>query len=59
MTTKKQTHRPLVSLKLPRPIPAFIPIAKQLVQSMTNNPSFPNPSPPLAIFDAFFRLGRT
>jgi hypothetical protein len=48
MTTKKQTHRPLVSLKLPRPIPALILIAKQMVQSMTNNPSFPNPIPPLA-----------
>ena len=52
MTTTKQASRPLVSLRLPRAIPALISTAKQMVQSMTSNPSFPNPSPPIATVTA-------
>ena len=40
-------HRSLVALKLPRPVPALIAVAKAIVQAMTNNPSFPAPTPSL------------
>jgi len=48
MTTAKTVHRTLASLKLPRPIPALIALAKSIVQSMTGNATFPTPEPPLA-----------
>jgi hypothetical protein len=48
MTTTKPVTRSLVSLKLPRSVPDVISLAKAVVQSMTNNASFPTPDPPLA-----------
>jgi hypothetical protein len=48
MSPLKTTHRVLVSLSLPKTVPALVTYAERIVQSMTNNPSFPNPTPPLA-----------
>lgn len=41
-------HRPLVSLLLPRPVPALLGVAERMVESMTGNPAFPTPTPTLA-----------
>jgi hypothetical protein len=48
MSTKKTTHRAVAALMLPAPTPALVTFAQQVVTSMTNNPSFPVPSPSLA-----------
>ena len=48
MTTTKVSHRTIASLKLPRPNAALILYAQSIVTAMTSNPSFANPSPPLA-----------
>ena len=48
MTTTKAVKRALVSLSLPISVPAFISMARAVVQAMTNNPSFPSPDPNLA-----------
>jgi hypothetical protein len=52
MNTKKHVSRPLASLNLPRPVPAFIAAAKHFVQSLTGNASFPSPTPPLTTVSA-------
>ena len=44
----KIVHRPLVSLALPRRVPDLISYATRIVTDMTNNPSFPTPTPALA-----------
>ncbi len=49
MTHKKQSHRPIAVLAIPRPVPAFIPYAQSIVTAMTGNPSFPSPVPALAV----------
>jgi hypothetical protein len=48
MAQSKSTHRSLVSLHLPRPVPALIPYAQAVIVAMTNNPHFPTPLPALA-----------
>jgi hypothetical protein len=50
--TTAATRRSIVALKLPKPVPALISVAKGIVQSMTSNTSFPNPVPPLATVTA-------
>jgi hypothetical protein len=52
MTTTNVTHRPVVSLKLPRPNSAFITYAQAIVKGMTGNAYFPAPSPTLAVLTA-------
>jgi hypothetical protein len=47
-TTTNTAHRSIASLKLPKKVPALITQAEHIVQAMTNNPSFPLPSPALA-----------
>lgn len=41
------THRSLATLKLPRRVGLLIPNAEAIVASMTDNPHFPAPVPPL------------
>ncbi len=48
MATLKAPHRSIVSLALPKTVPALISYAEQVVKAMTNNASFPTPSPTLA-----------
>jgi hypothetical protein len=48
MTTTKTPNIALVSLKLPKPVPALITYAGGMVKAMTGNASFPNPTPTLA-----------
>jgi len=48
VTQSKSTHRSLVSLQLPRPVPKLVPYAQAVVAAMTNNPHFPTPLPALA-----------
>jgi hypothetical protein len=48
MTTTKATNIALVSLKLPKPVPALLTYAGGMVKAMTGNPSFANPTPTLA-----------
>ena len=43
----KLIRRPTVTLQLPRSVPALIVYAEGIVERMTGNPSFPNPSPTL------------
>jgi hypothetical protein len=53
MTTINKTIRPAVAaLNLPTPIAALILFGRGMVTGMTGNPSFPNPSPPLATVTA-------
>jgi hypothetical protein len=56
-TTTKTTARSFASLKLVRKVPALITQAQNIVEAMTNNPSFPTPTPPLAaVTDAIHQL---
>jgi hypothetical protein len=48
MTTPKGINRAVVTLKLPRPVPALIKYGRAIVTAMTNNPNFTNPEPALA-----------
>jgi hypothetical protein len=48
MTTTKTIHRSLVSLNLSTVIAVLISIAKAIVQALSGNVSFPNPTPTLA-----------
>ncbi|HXN32660.1 MAG TPA: hypothetical protein VN894_12395 [Polyangiaceae bacterium] len=50
MTVSMQ--RTLAALKLPAEVPALLGVAEAILGAMTNNPSFPNPSPPLAAIAA-------
>jgi hypothetical protein len=52
MTTAKPTPRSFVVLKLPRPVPPLISVARAIVQAMTGNPLFPTPDPTLATVTA-------
>jgi cell pole-organizing protein PopZ len=48
MSTTKSVQRSLVSLDLPKKVPALISYATSVVTAMTGNPSFPTPAPTLA-----------
>jgi hypothetical protein len=48
MTTQTALPRILVALHRPRAVPAFISLGRAIVRSMTDNPAFPSPTPPLA-----------
>lgn len=49
MTTRKQSHRPIAVLAIPRRVQALVPYAQSIVTAMTGNPSFPSPVPALAV----------
>jgi hypothetical protein len=51
-TTSKSVPRAIATLKLPKVVPALITYAQGIVTAMTNNPSFPAPSPTLAAVQA-------
>jgi hypothetical protein len=58
MVATKQNHRSIASLKLPKPVSLLITYAQGIVTSMTGNPSFPSPNPPLAtVSSAILDLG--
>jgi hypothetical protein len=46
MTVSMQ--KTLATLKLPTHVPALLSVAEAIVQAMTKNPSFPNPTPSIA-----------
>ena len=48
-TTKANTRHSFVTLKLPLSVSALITYARGIVTRMTANPSFPNPTPSLAV----------
>lgn len=48
MSTPKRPARSLVSLNLPKQVPALIAMAKGIVQAMTGNANFPSPEPALS-----------
>jgi len=50
--TTSTTHRSLVSLNLSTVIAILISIAKAIVQALSGNASFPNPTPTLAVVTA-------
>ena len=52
MSATKSVHRSLVSLDLPKNVPALISYANSLVTAMTGNTSFPTPAPTLAAIAA-------
>jgi hypothetical protein len=47
-SNNKIAHRSIASLKLPHRMAALIPYVEGIIAGMTGNPTFPNPSPPLA-----------
>ncbi len=51
-TTIKTTHRALVALSLPKPVPALLLYAQNVVTRTTGNPLFPNAAPLLATVGA-------
>ena len=55
----KIVHRPLVSLALPRRVSDLISYAARIVTEMTNNPSFPSPTPTLAAIIAALAVLQT
>ena len=56
-TTTRASGRSYASLKLQKKVPALITQAQNIVQAMTNNPSFPAPTPSLAtVTDAIHQL---
>jgi hypothetical protein len=52
MSTTKSVHRSLVSLALPKKVPALITYAQSVVTAMTGNTSLPTPAPTLAALTA-------
>ena len=48
MTTPKGINRAVVTLKLPRPVPALIKYGRAIMTAMGGNPNFPTPEPALA-----------
>jgi hypothetical protein len=57
MTGTPKIHRAIASLKLPTKVPALITHADGIVKAMTNNPSFPSPTPSVAaVTDAINQL---
>ena len=51
-TTTSRTNRSIVSLNLPKQVPALINLAKGIVQSLTGNATFAASEPPLAALNA-------
>jgi hypothetical protein len=51
-TSPKTNHRSLVSLRLPRPVPALLVHVRGIVTRMTGNPAFPSAGPNLALVTA-------
>lgn len=51
MTTKVE-HRAIAVLKLPRPVPILLSVARAIVIAMTGNPAFSSPVPNLALVSA-------
>jgi hypothetical protein len=51
-STTKSVRRPTIALALPKSVPALISYAQGIVERMTANPSFPNPSPALVAVTA-------
>ena len=49
MNPIKSAQKNYVSLKLPRPVAAFITYVQGILAAMTNNPHFPTPTPTLAV----------
>jgi hypothetical protein len=49
MTTKKQSHRPIAVLAIPKRAQTLVPYAQSIVTAMTGNPSYPSPVPALAV----------
>jgi hypothetical protein len=47
MSTPKGINRAVVTLKLPKPVPALIKYAQAIVTAMSNNANFPTPAPTL------------
>jgi hypothetical protein len=41
-------HKTLAALKLPTQVPALLAVTHAILTAMTDNPSFPSPTPPLA-----------
>jgi hypothetical protein len=52
MSATKSVHRSLVSLDLPKKVPALISYANSVVTAMTGNTSLPTPAPTLAAVTA-------
>ncbi|APR78964.1 Hypothetical protein A7982_04311 [Minicystis rosea] len=52
MSTNHETMGPVIALKLPRGNGALITFAKAVHDHMSNNPSFPSPSPTLDVLAA-------
>ncbi|MDP9037239.1 MAG: fibronectin type III domain-containing protein [Myxococcota bacterium] len=48
----KSIRRPIVTLQLPRNVPALIVYAQGIAKRMIGNPAFPNPSPALSAITA-------
>jgi hypothetical protein len=48
MTTPKGINRAIVTLKLPRSVPALIKYGRAIMTAMGGNPNFPTPEPALA-----------
>ena len=59
MSKTKQAPRSLVSLKLPTVVGLLISLTRALVQALTGNPAFPNPSPTLAVLSAAINILET
>jgi hypothetical protein len=51
-TTIKSTQRSVVTLALPRNVPALITYAENIIKRMTGNTYFPNPVPTIAVVTA-------
>jgi hypothetical protein len=48
MSPTPKVHRTIATLKLPTKVPALITYADGIVKALSNNPSFPSPTPSLA-----------
>ncbi len=58
-TSTKSIRRSTVTLQLPKSVPALIVYAQGIVKRMTENASFPNPAPSLAVVTAAIDALRT
>jgi hypothetical protein len=58
-TATKSIHRSTTTLMLPKSVPALIVYALGIVKRMTANPSFPDPTPTLAVVTAAIDALRT
>src|SRR5215472_5198329 len=57
--TTKSVRRPTVTLQLPKSVPALIVYAQGVVERMSGNTAFPNPTPRLAAISAAVDALRT